>query len=77
MGTADYCALVVLLLAGVITLSIRQEEKRQADRRQRSGPPPASLERRAGRDRRDRSLSAFVGWAARSQWAKARRLFAR
>jgi hypothetical protein len=75
MGTADYCALVVLLLAGVITLSIRQDEKRRADRRQQVGPPPAGLDRRSGRDRRDRSLSAYLTWAVRSQWLKFRSLF--
>ncbi len=75
MGTADYCALIVLLLAGLITLSIRQDEKRQADRRQQDGPPPPGLERRSGRDRRDRSRSAYLAWATRSQWLKLRSLF--
>lgn len=75
MGTADYCALVVLLLAGIIVLSIRQDEKRQADRRQQGGPPPGGLERRSGRDRRDRSWSAYLAWATRSQWLKLRNLF--
>ncbi len=75
MGTADYCALVVLLLAGIIVLSIRQDEKRQADRRQRNGPPPGGLERRRGQDRRDRSWSAYLTWAMQSQWLKLRNLF--
>ena len=75
MGTADYCALVVLLLAGLITLSIRQDDKRQADRRQQGGPPPTGRERRTGRDRRDRSFPAYLAWAARSQWLKLRALF--
>lgn len=75
MGTADYCALVVLLLAGLIALSIRQEEKRGADRRQRDGSPPDGFERRLGRDRRDRSLPAYLAWATRSQWLKLRSLF--
>lgn len=75
MGTADYCALVVLLLAGLIAVSIRQDEKRQADRRQQVGPPPAGRERRSGRDRRDRSLPAYLAWATRSQWLKLRNLF--
>ncbi|GLH68986.1 hypothetical protein GETHPA_05190 [Geothrix rubra] len=75
MGTADYCALVVLLLAGLIALSIRKEEKREADRRQQGGPPPAGLEQRSGQDRRDRSLSAYLAWATRSQWLKLRALF--
>jgi hypothetical protein len=75
MGTAVYCALVVVLLAGLIALSIRQDEKRQADRRQQGGLPPAGQERRLGRDRRDRSLPAYLAWAARSQWLKLRNRF--
>jgi hypothetical protein len=75
MSTADYCALVVLLLAGLIGLSIRQEERRCADRRQRREPPPGEVERRSIPDRRDRSLGAWTTWAAKSQWRKVRKLF--
>ena len=75
MGTADYCALVALLLAGLIALSIRQEERRGTDRRQHRDQPPGSIERRSGQDRRDRSLGAWTAWAAKSQWRKVRKLF--
>ncbi len=74
MGTADYCALVVLVLAALVTLSIRQEEKRRGDRRQRQLPPPGGVERRTHPDRRNRSLGAFLAWVARTQWAKLRKL---
>ncbi len=72
MGPADYCALVVILLAGLVTLSIRQEEKRCRERRQHSARPPQGIERRSGRDRRRRSFGAWMGWAVRSQWQKLR-----
>ncbi len=75
MGTADYCALVVLLLAGLVALSIRQEEKRCLERRQNHGTPPDGVERRSGRDRRQRSVGAWVAWAARTQWRKVRNWF--
>lgn len=75
MGTADYCVLVVLLLAGLVALSIRQEEKRCVDRRHRLEPPPGGMDRRSGRDRRARSLKAWATWAADSQWRKVRKRF--
>lgn len=75
MGTADYCALVALFLAAVIALSIRQEEQRSTDRRQRHEPPPGGIERRSRQSRRNRSFSAWVSWAAHSQWCKIRNLF--
>ena len=77
MGTADYCALIALLLAGLIALSIRQEECRCGDRRQQSGSAPGGIERRVDSDRRNPSWQGWVAWAARSQWRKVRNLLHR
>ncbi len=77
MRTVDYCILVVLLLAGLLLISIRQEELRRMDRRRQDLPPPGGVERRTGRDRRDQSAVGYLAWAARSQWLKVRKLFAR
>ena len=73
MGTADYCALVTLLLAVCIGLSIRQEEKRGAERRQRCEPPPGGIDRRVLPNRRSRSFKGWIAWVAQSQWRKARK----
>ena len=73
MGTVDYCILTVLLLSGLVALSIKHEEQRMADRRQRTAPPPGGLERRSGKDRRRDSLAAYVLWAARAQWFRFRK----
>jgi hypothetical protein len=75
MGTADYLLIVVLLFFILFLLAIKQDEKRQADRRQLLSPAPNGLERRSEQNRRGPFLIGYVSWAVRSQWAKLRKWF--
>jgi hypothetical protein len=67
MGTNDYILLVVACFFGLVTYSIRQDEKRKAERRKQVLPHP--IERRK-QERRRRSPSGYLAWVLRSQWSK-------
>jgi hypothetical protein len=75
MGTADYCALVVVLLAGLVAIMIRQEERRLADRRKPHKLLPGGLERRSGKDRRRHAIRDHVGWGLEAVRLRLGRLF--
>jgi hypothetical protein len=67
MRTSSYCIIVFIVMYLLVMHSIRQEEQRNADRRQQDLPHPE--ERRIQQRRKGRSTFAFLKWVARSIWS--------
>ena len=62
-----YMSLVIIAFFALVVHAIHKEEQRKADRRQQNRPHP--VERRH-RDRRQKSMRAYLFWSVKAQKAR-------